>query len=421
MATNSTPKFTVGQDVTVKDAYGEHHGTVEMIADGKVGVRYGSRVQRFDITTGHGLQTYYATVHTAADLAEEQRRTDVTLRLERRGLSVRLDADTPTEHLEHVADILDRLTRTSGKTPAGADAGLYLSPEQVEDLRTFVSESELALHAAKVINQRTLRTGTPEALHLANHDRLSRKSAQILCVLGADPAAVRFALEHADVEPNRSKLTATPAEPVSSDRLSDGEVSAVPVLVEHVRDLGAHLVDLGLAEAAPGYGHATGTQVAQAVFAWLHDSGDTATAPAPAPAPVLPPAADGERFDFDGHFVTSVHQGVEAVISHHVSPVVGRVRLADAHGETLPGDPFREAFRKAASVVLDALAAHGAARPLAVTAEDRTALRRALTIARHDQMCSPGCGDDLSTYPWVSDGEVDAAITWAQTHVGHRQ
>lgn len=67
-------------------------------------------------------------------------------------------------------------------------------------------------------------------------------------------------------------------------------------------------------------------------------------------------ASETAVLEFAGHRVHSVAQGIEAVISHTVSPVVGKIRLDDADGVATGADGLPEAFGRAAGAVVDELA-----------------------------------------------------------------
>lgn len=62
-----------------------------------------------------------------------------------------------------------------------------------------------------------------------------------------------------------------------------------------------------------------------------------------------------DTFDFNGHQVRSVREGMSAVISHHVNPVIGQVRLRAELGEPYPAERMDAAFDQAAADIISAL------------------------------------------------------------------
>ena len=52
---------------------------------------------------------------------------------------------------------------------------------------------------------------------------------------------------------------------------------------------------------------------------------------------------------FNGHNVESIEEGVFAVINHYVNPVVGFIRVDDAHGRPYNRERLQKAYADAAS------------------------------------------------------------------------
>lgn len=124
---------------------------------------------------------------------------------------------------------------------------------------------------------------------------------------------------------------------------------------------------------------------------------------------------DGRSFEFDGHTVTNLRQGVEAVISHHVCPVVGAIRLADADGDDADLGTLDDAFRAAAAAIVAAIAgADYADAPVQIDAmAKRYNVREALALVIHAaQMPEHLRRLDAGPSTRTAYSQADAVLDW---------